>query len=245
MPAEAKPVLSYPRAPAWKPSDFVWSVAAGFVGAFIGVALAAGADDLTILIVSLLFQNVGHLVGIWYVARRRGASLADMGLVVEPSDGVFIFLGISLQIVLSLLIVPIAERLNFDGSAQQITDAIPSDASGGSQIALVLLVALLAPVTEELMFRGVLYQLLEQRNGFRSAVFGSALVFASFHIIGLSPENFLVAAAVTIPQLFIVGAVLANTSRRRGRLGPAIFIHAGFNLVAILALLFVPEFASG
>ena len=43
------------------------------------------------------------------------------------------------------------------------------------------------------------------------------------------------------PVWFIVGAVLANTSRRRGRLGPAIFIHAGFNLVAILAVLFTPE----
>jgi len=232
---------SYPLAPEWRPSDFVWPIMTGFAGAFIGAALAFQADPLTLLVVSLAFQNGGHLVGIWAVARRRNASLARVGLEVEPSDGVFLFLGAGLQIGLSLLVVPLVERLEFEGSAQEITNSITPDASAATQIILVLLVALVAPVTEELMFRGVLYQLLEQRRTFRVAVFGSALVFSSFHIIGLSTQNFLLAALITLPQLFIVGAVLANTSRRRGRLGPAIFIHAGFNLVAILAVLFTPE----
>ena len=232
---------SYPLAPEWRPSDFFWAIAGGFIGAFIGAAIAFEAAPLTLLIVSLSLQNAGHLVAIWLITRRRGSTLTRVGLEVEPSDGIFLFLGAGLQIGLSLLIVPIAERLDFEGSAQEITDSISPDASPTSQIVLVLMVALLAPITEELMFRGVLYQLLEQRRGFRTAVFGSAMVFSSFHIIGLSTENFLLAALITLPQLFIVGAVLANTSRRRGRLGPAIFIHAGFNLVAILAVLFTPE----
>lgn len=232
---------SYPLAPEWRPSDFVWPIMGGFAGAFIGAALAFQADELTLLIVSLALQNAGHLLGVWAVARRRNASFARIGLEIEPSDGIFLFLGAGLQIGLSLLVVPIVERLEFEGSAQEITDSITPDASAVSQIILVLLVALVAPVTEELMFRGVLYQLLEQRRNFRVAVFGSALVFSSFHIIGLSTQNFLLAALITLPQLFVVGAVLANTSRRRGRLGPAVFIHAGFNLVAILAVLFTPE----
>jgi membrane protease YdiL (CAAX protease family) len=219
----------------------VWPIVAGFVGAFIGAALTYQADELTLLIVSLALQNAGHLLGVWAVARRRNATLARIGLEIEPSDGVFLFLGAGLQIGLSLLVVPIVDRLGYEGSAQEITNSITPDASPVAQIVLVLLVALLAPVTEELMFRGVLYQVLEQRRGFRVAVFGSALVFSSFHIIGLSTDNFLLAALITLPQLFIVGAVLANTSRRRGRLGPAVFIHAGFNLVAILAVLFTPE----
>lgn len=235
--------ISYPMAPNWTGSDFVLTILGGFAGAFLGAALAFAAEPLDLLIVSLLFQNLGHLGALWYVSHRRGTSFPAIGLDVQPSDGIFIFLGIGLQIGLSLLVVPIADRLGFEGSTQEITESIPQDASSVAQIALILIVALLAPITEELMFRGVLYQLLEQRQGFRSAVFGSALVFSSFHIIGLSTENFATAALITLPQLFIVGAVLANTSRRRGRLGPAIFIHAGFNLVAILALLYTPELA--
>lgn len=232
---------SYPLAPEWRASDFILAVTGGLLGAFAGAAIAFDAAPVTLLIVSLALQNAGHLIAIWFVTRRRGSSLTRMGLVVEPSDGVFLFLGAGLQIGLSLLIVPLAERLNFEGSAQEITDSISPNASATAQIVLVLLVGLLAPITEELMFRGVLYQLLEQRRGFRNAVFGSALLFSSFHVIGLSTENFALAAIITLPQLFIVGAVLANTSRRRGRLGPAVFIHAGFNLVAILAVLFTPE----
>lgn len=232
---------SYPLAPEWRASDFVWTIVGGFAGAFLGAALAFNAEPLILLIVSLAFQNMGHLAAVWLVVRRRGTTLTRIGLEVEPSDGVFLFLGAGLQIVLSLLVVPIVERLEFEGSAQEITNSIPPDAAPSAQILLVLLVALVAPVTEELMFRGVLYQLLEQRRGFRTAVFGSALVFSSFHIIGLSTDNFPLAALITLPQLFIVGGVLANTSRRRARLGPAIFIHAGFNLVAILAVLFTPE----
>jgi membrane protease YdiL (CAAX protease family) len=165
---------SYPLAPEWRASDFILAVTGGLLGAFVGAAIAFDAAPVTLLIVSLALQNAGHLIAIWFVTRRRGSSLTRMGLVVEPSDGVFLFLGAGLQIGLSLLIVPLAERLNFEGSAQEITDSISPNASATAQIVLVLLVGLLAPITEELMFRGVLYQLLEQRRGFRNAVFGSA-----------------------------------------------------------------------
>jgi hypothetical protein len=89
----------------------VWPIVAGFVGAFIGAALTYQADELTLLIVSLALQNAGHLLGVWAVARRRNATLARIGLEIEPSDGVFLFLGAGLQIGLSLLVVPIVDRL--------------------------------------------------------------------------------------------------------------------------------------
>jgi len=49
------------------------------------------------------------------------------------------------------------------------------------------------------------------------------------------------ASAVVLPQLFIVGVVLAWVTVRSGRLGPAIFIHSGFNLLAAVVLLLPPE----
>ena len=218
------------------------TVLGGFVGAFIGAALAFGGDTTAVLLSGLLFQNVGHLLTAWLVARRRGATLTDMGLVVEPSDGLFLLLGMGLQIALSLAAIPIAERLRLPGPAQEITNAIDPGASLGVQMLLILSVALLAPLSEEIMFRGILFQLFEQRRGTRTAVYGSAAVFSAFHLIGLTTENFLGAAIITIPQLLIVGIVLANAARRRARLGVAIFIHAGFNLLAILALLYASDF---
>jgi membrane protease YdiL (CAAX protease family) len=69
----------------------------------------------------------------------------------------------------------------------------------------------------------------------------TALVFAAFHIIGLDPSRLLAASAVVLPQLFIVGVVLAWVTLRTNRLGPAIFMHSGFNLLAAIVLLVPPE----
>ena len=41
---------------------------------------------------------------------------------------------------------------------------------------------------------------------------------------------------ITLPRFFIMGLVLASLTLRRGRLGPAIFTHAGFNLIGVIAL---------
>ena len=69
----------------------------------------------------------------------------------------------------------------------------------------------------------------------------SALVFALFHLLGLDPNRMLEAAAIVLPQLFIVGMILAWITFRSQRLGPAIFLHSGFNLLAAIALLLPPE----
>lgn len=244
MQTEAPARPSYPTAPRWTAGDFILTVLGGLAGAFLGALLAFGGDMTAVLLSGLVFQNLGHLVTAWWVARRRGATLSDIGLVVEPIDGLFIFLGMGLQLALSIAAIPIAERLQLPGPAQEITNAIDPGSSVGVQIGLILSVALLAPIAEEVMFRGILYQLFEQRRGFRVAVFGSAAVFSAFHLLGLTTENFVAAALITLPQLLIVGVVLANSARRRARLGVSIFIHSGFNLLAVLALLYASDFVT-
>jgi membrane protease YdiL (CAAX protease family) len=105
----------------------------------------------------------------------------------------------------------------------------------------VVIAVVIAPVTEELIFRGVLLKSMGDRSR-RSIIVVTALVFAAFHVIGLDPANLLEASAVVLPQLFIVGAALAWVTLRTGRLGPAIFLHSGFNLLAALVLLVPPEY---
>jgi membrane protease YdiL (CAAX protease family) len=107
----------------------------------------------------------------------------------------------------------------------------------------LLVSVVLAPVTEELAFRGVLIKALGERSR-RTLIVVSAAVFSLFHVLGLAADNLLAAAAVVLPQLFIVGAVLAWVTLRSGRLGPAIFLHSGWNLLAALILLLPPEILS-
>jgi len=76
----------------------------------------------------------------------------------------------------------------------------------------------------------------------RGVIFWSAAAFAAFHLTGISTVQPLESAAVLVPQLFLFGVVLAHLRISRGRLGPAIFTHAGFNLLSLLVLVFYPEF---
>ncbi len=84
----------------------------------------------------------------------------------------------------------------------------------------------LAPVAEELLFRGVLHQSLRKRLGVVAATGASAALFAVLH---LQPQ--------LIPQLFVLGVVLAQAFERTGSLFPAIGLHTVYQAVIILLAL--------
>jgi hypothetical protein len=80
----------------------------------------------------------------------------------------------------------------------------------------------LAPIVEELLFRGLLYRYLRGRTGIVLAVALSALVFAVLHVV--------------IPPLLVMGIVLAILTERTGSLLPGIVLHATNNAMVVLAI---------
>jgi membrane protease YdiL (CAAX protease family) len=86
-----------------------------------------------------------------------------------------------------------------------------------------VVVALLAPVVEELLFRGLGYTLLEV-FGRGTAIVVTAVAFALAH--GLV-EGF--------PLLVLFGAGLAYMRSRVGSIVPGILVHMAFNTVVLLA----------
>ena len=86
-----------------------------------------------------------------------------------------------------------------------------------------VVVALLAPIVEELLFRGLGYTLLE-RFGHWTAIAVTSAAFALAH--GLV-EGF--------PLLVVFGAGLAYMRSRVGSILPGILVHMAFNAVVLLA----------
>jgi membrane protease YdiL (CAAX protease family) len=84
-------------------------------------------------------------------------------------------------------------------------------------------VVLVAPLVEELTFRGVGFRLL-QPFGNAIAVLGTALAFAADH--GLV-EGF--------PALFLFGIAVALVRLRTGSIFPGMLLHGTFNALALLA----------
>ncbi|HEX5696009.1 MAG TPA: type II CAAX endopeptidase family protein [Acidimicrobiia bacterium] len=224
----------------WSLLDFFLIVLGGLLGAAVFVAFSALiGDEEVFLVLALAGQYVGHLLVLWLIARHKGNP--DLGFAVEGRDILYLGLGLFLQLALAVLFLPLTTLLLPDGdSAQQVGTALSGLETTAARVTAMVIAVVVAPVTEELIFRGVLLKSQERRSR-RTIMVITALVFSVFHLLGLDPERMLSAAAVVLPQLFIVGVILAWVTLRSKRLGPAIFIHSGFNLLAAIVLLLPPE----
>ncbi len=241
MPGDGSDVGSRPVVRSWSIVDFVYVWLGGFLGTavFFGIGLLFESSDLA-LVFALAGQYIGSLGVLWILKKRKEDG--DLGFSIETRDVFYVGLGLILQLGLALLFFPLAEWLVPDGPPpQQVAEALADlDASILLKVSLIVATVVLAPVTEELIFRGVLLRAILHRGRVLAMVV-SAAVFSAIHVLGLGTEQILASAVVVLPPIFILGVLLAWITIRSERLGPAIFIHSGWNLLAALVLLLPPE----
>lgn len=96
-----------------------------------------------------------------------------------------------------------------------------------ARIGIVVLAVVIAPIVEEILFRGALYGALRVRWEARGAAILSALIFAAIH-----PQGW-----VGLPALFFIGFMLAALREWRGSLVAPIVAHMCVN-GATMTLLF-------
>ena len=221
----------------WTIPDLAMVAVAGLVGSVTAVGLSGEGDVALVLAVQFIFT----LSALYVVGRTRRRDFQRLAFVVEPRDGLMLLVGAGLQVLLALLFLPLAVLVGLETEPQSLVSDI-ADTSGTSQrLALLLLVGLAGPILEETMFRGLLVDALAARFKAKGVVAGSSLAFAVFHLTGVSTTQPLQSMVVLVPQLFLFGAVLGYLRLARKRLGPAIFAHAGFNLLSLSIILFYPE----
>lgn len=90
-----------------------------------------------------------------------------------------------------------------------------------------LLIAVLAPISEEVFFRGFLFGGLRTKMPMIAAALISGLIFGSLHA-NTGPSAVL--------PLFAFGAILAITYEKTGSIWPAIALHALNNSIALSAM---------
>lgn len=92
--------------------------------------------------------------------------------------------------------------------------------------ALLFLAVIMAPITEELVFRAGIFRFLHARTGRISAIVLSALFFGVIHV-----------NLASFPQLVVLGVFLALAYERTGNIAVPMLAHALFNLNTILLIL--------
>lgn len=101
---------------------------------------------------------------------------------------------------------------------------------------LLLAIVLVAPVAEELFFRGVVLNAWLREYGERYAVLGSSALFAAIHA-DIASWDALVGSLVSVVPILGLGIGLALVYRHTESLLAPIAMHAGFNAISLTVAL--------
>jgi membrane protease YdiL (CAAX protease family) len=194
-------------------------------------ATGATQGDVPLTTVALLqipFDGAMFAVAIWASVTKGNGPVIDFGFTAKLRDMAGILVGLATQWVALLLYVPLFwfDLTSADDVSKPARELTDKAHDAGGVVLLVLIVVVLAPIVEELFFRGLVLRSLEHRYGQTWAIVGSAAIFAAVH---LEPLQF--------PALFLFGLVAAVMATRTGRLGPGIWAHFAFNAMAVITLL--------
>jgi len=129
-------------------------------------------------------------------------------MAIATGIGAALFLVASGVMTLSTLLLPASWVERFDLTRLFL-------GSGAQRLAMALLASLLAPVAEEVAFRGYILSALRTRTRPWPAIAGAAFLFAAMH---LDPIRF--------PAVLLLGVAFGWLAWRSGSIWPAVVAHA-------------------
>lgn len=228
------------RAP-WTLLDLVAVLGLGLVLAIVLLlasllALRIGtgktADELTgpaelALIATGIYGGFGLAVWLLIVRRKRlpwsslGLRPAPIRIVLGMIPAGFVLLFVNL-----LLLTPLTFFFGLgdpdSGKSQEEVFSPEGGLHAFDYLWLIIPLVILAPIVEELAFRGLLYGYLRGRWNIAISVIVSALIFGVLHVV--------------IPPLFVMGVILALVAQRTKSLLPGMVLHATNNLLVVLII---------
>jgi membrane protease YdiL (CAAX protease family) len=125
-------------------------------------------------------------------------------------------------LVVVLVVNGVVSQFTNPGKEQGLIPNKWEPAHAAAFFANAAVVIILAPISEELVFRGLGFRLLEP-YGRWTAILGVGFTFALVH--GLVDA---------FPVLFVFGTALAYIRARTGSVYPTMILHATFNALAIV-----------
>jgi membrane protease YdiL (CAAX protease family) len=216
--------------------DAVGAIAAAFVGSAL-VATLVGAPKNPSLVQQFV-ENIPlwlalGIVPIWATRAKGRGPVEDLGLAIAPID---VLIGGVTGAALQFLLVPavyfplrdVISRHDIEKQSQDLADKT----HGAGWLLLIVMVVVIAPIVEELFYRGLVMRALERDLKERQvrwasglAVVITAVVFAAMHFEPAAMLGLAVFAAV-------VGGLVMWT----GRLGTSMCAHVAFNACALLQI---------
>ncbi len=206
-------------------------VIAGLAG-YLDLENIDAAEELPkVLAVLAPAQFAAMLAGIRLVSRRKGSGdmRRDFRLRYQSGDWVALLYGVGLLLAAGLILSFVFEALGIDPGTQQVVEAAEGAERLPEKLIITVVIAVLAPVAEEILFRGMLFDALLARTSIKRTVWISGVVFGLVHLI--DP-----AALPLVPALIGLGVILGYARQRTDSLSRPILMHIGFNSVTAIGL---------
>jgi len=211
-----------------------WLLGMLVVAAAVLAAMGVDGDDYSIAELALAVSAswIVFIVALLLVSRRYGSGdgwgdfVGHFGIGWKPVDLLGVPAGVATQLVLPAFYWPLRELWPSTFSSEEIEERaqeLADKAGGSSTVLLFLVVAVGAPVVEELMYRGLL-----QRATTRVVGVWGGLVLASLFFALVHPSP------VEYPGLFLAGLVFGIWLAVTGRVGGSIMTHVAFNVTGLV-----------
>src|ERR1035437_2050088 len=215
----------------------ICSITRLFLGAWAQRLAGAGAEEPSIwrmVGATLCFQGAG----LWLIARflreEQSTWTEGFGFLNHPRQAVllgllaaliFLPLGWGLQQA-SAWVMTHLPHFKLEPREQLPVHALRVSMSWSGRLTLGATAVLLAPITEEILFRGILYPAIKQFGYPRVALWGTSLLFAAVHT-----------NVVTFVPLVVLALVLTGLYERTNNLLAPVGAHVLFNALNFAELL--------
>jgi len=215
-----------PQSPTpWKASDAWLGLALLVVillAFFIGISLLRLNNTLSQWVVSsfeLLLLAPIAIIFLW-----RKVAWRELGL--RGFERRYLFLGLGLLVLAYIVIAAnnlIMTALGVVTQADVVFDIL---GESDSAIPLVVAAVVIAPIVEELFFRGFLFKGLRDKYGWKNALMFSSIIFSLFHL-----------QVATLIPTFLLGALFAYIYQRSESVYPGMILHFLVNSLGICGML--------
>lgn len=207
-----------------KAGRYFLTVVPVFVGLLIQILCGfAGYREVIIyiLIISQLLTLL--LFGVWYVQQNKGRVHRKINQIIHGKTlGWIFFLGIGLQLLTSLALS--SAYLFVPEAIENLDHLMKTAGIGEANVWVLLSTVILAPVVEEITFRGVTFNLAKKAGAsFTVANLIQAVLFGIYHF-----------NLVQGVYVCILGLVLGYVVWKYDSLYPAVLLHLMYNLAAIV-----------
>ncbi len=207
-------------------ADLVVQLVGSIIISIVGQNLSADAN-MTLNLVLMAFIQITFFLVVYLTVRKKKLSLGFPVASVKWYTLVIAFFSSALCIVCFILpaewFAIMLDRIGFHSSSS-LTFSGPANIILGAFVTVIL-----APICEELVFRGALLGGLVKKTGIVPAVILSGLAFSLMH---MNPEQ-------TIYQ-FCLGCTSAYFAICSKSVLPSMLLHSGNNLIALI-LEFIPS----